>query len=239
MTKSPIIVALDFPSLHATKIFLERFEGESMFVKVGMELYYQEGPKIIDFIKEQGHDIFLDLKLHDIPNTVYSAMKGLARLGVDLVNVHAYGGSEMMRRAVQGLEDGKPNGMARPLCIAVTQLTSTSEMQLKEEAHVDLPLAEMVEKQAALAFQSGLDGVVCSPLESKRLKEMISPSFLTVTPGIRPSGTNHGDQKRVTTPSDAKKFKASYMVVGRPITKAANPAEAYQMIKKEWEETAQ
>ena len=237
MTKSPIIVALDFPSLHAAKTFLEKFDGESMFVKVGMELFYQEGPKIIEFLKEKGHDIFLDLKLHDIPNTVYSAMKGLAQLGVDLINVHAFGGSEMMRRAVEGLEDGKLQGAHRPLCIAVTQLTSTSAKQLIEEAFVTLPLEQMVEKQAVLAFQSGLDGVVCSPLESKRLIDLLGPSFITVTPGIRPLGSEQGDQQRITTPGEAKKLKASYIVVGRPITKAENPFQAYLNIKKEWEET--
>ncbi|HWO77891.1 MAG TPA: orotidine-5'-phosphate decarboxylase [Bacillus sp. (in: firmicutes)] len=239
MTKSPIIVALDFPSLSATKTFLEKFEGESLFVKVGMELFYQEGPKIIEFLKAQDHAIFLDLKLHDIPNTVYSAMKGLAQLGVDLINVHAFGGSEMMRRAVEGLEDGKLQGTVRPLCIAVTQLTSTSAKQLKEETFVDLPLEQMVEKQAALASQSGMDGVVCSPLESKRLKELLGHSFITVTPGIRPLGSEQGDQHRITTPAEAKRLKASYIVVGRPITKADNPFEAYTKIKQEWEETRQ
>lgn len=237
MTKSPIIIALDFPNLDEVQSFLGKFKGESHFVKVGMELFYAEGPKVVTYLKEAGHSVFLDLKLHDIPITVYSAMKRLASLGVDLINVHAYGGTAMMRGAMEGLIEGTPSGKSRPLCIAVTQLTSTSEEQLHSEGFTDLALADMVEKQALLVKEAGLDGVVCSPLESKRLKELIGSDFVTVTPGIRPAGADIGDQKRIATPADAKRNLSSYIVVGRPITRAENPVLAYEQIQKEWEET--
>lgn len=235
-TNSPIIVALDFPSLEEAKVFLQDFKEESLYVKVGMELFYAEGPKVIEYLKDHGHSIFLDLKLHDIPNTVYRAMKRLAGLGVDLVNVHASGGSEMMRAAIAGLEEGTKPGHERSLCIGVTQLTSTSEQQLRTEGFSQLLLAEMVERQAALARQSGLDGVVCSVHESKRLKELLGESFITVTPGIRPAGADKNDQIRVATPRDAKVNLADYIVVGRAITQAKQPAQAYDQIQKEWED---
>ncbi|WP_071395396.1 orotidine-5'-phosphate decarboxylase [Bacillus tuaregi] len=233
--KTPVIIALDFASKAEVSHFLEPFNGERLFVKVGMELFYQEGPQIIHDIKEKGHRIFLDLKLHDIPNTVKSAMKGLARLQCDLVNVHAAGGQEMMMAALEGLEAGTSGGQKRPLCIAVTQLTSTSEEQMKKEQLIQVPLQESVLHYGQLAKQSGLDGVVCSSHEAAIIREVLGNRFLTVTPGIRLKEDAVGDQKRVATPELAKKAGVSYMVVGRSITKSNQPVESYQKFIHAWE----
>jgi orotidine-5'-phosphate decarboxylase len=230
----PFIVALDFSSMEEVKTFLQPFQNETLFVKVGMELYYQEGPAMIAYLKEQGHQIFLDLKLHDIPNTVKQAMKGLSRLGVDLVNVHAAGGTKMMEAALEGLEAGTEAGKQRPYCIAVTQLTSTSEQMLHEELLIERSMEETVLHYASLTHQSGLDGVVCSAKEVPLIRKRLGSSFLTVTPGIRFATDEKNDQVRVVTPYEAKKLGASAIVVGRSITKAANPCAAYQQLQREW-----
>jgi orotidine-5'-phosphate decarboxylase len=229
------IIALDFPSMDEVKQFLSHFEGESLFLKIGMELFYQEGPKVVTFLKEQGHRIFLDLKLHDIPNTVKSAMKGLARLEVDLVNVHASGGKRMMEAAMEGLESGTPSGKQRPYCIAVTQLTSTSEKMVKEELMIDRPLHEVVFHYASLAKESGLDGIVCSVHEVPLIRKSIGRDIITVTPGIRLSSDEQHDQIRVATPQDAYKAGSTAIVVGRSITKSPDPYYTYQIMKEEWE----
>ncbi|PRS53965.1 MULTISPECIES: orotidine-5'-phosphate decarboxylase [Bacillus] len=229
------IIALDFPVAQEALAFLEPFEGTPLFVKVGMELFYQEGPAILDELKEKNCRIFLDLKLHDIPTTVQKAMNRLAALGVDLVNVHAAGGKHMMQAALEGLESGTPAGQKRPGIIAVTQLTSTSEDMMRNELLIDRPLQETVIRYGQLAYESGLDGVVCSVHESKALHEHISPAFLTVTPGIRLQNDQTDDQKRVATPAYAKEQGVSQIVVGRSITKAEKPLEAYHQILKEWE----
>lgn len=229
------IIALDFPSGQEALTFLDPFEGTPLFVKVGMELFYQEGPAILDELKEKNCRIFLDLKLHDIPTTVQKAMNRLAALGVDLVNVHAAGGKRMMQAALEGLESGTPAGQSRPGIIAVTQLTSTSEDMMRKELLIDRPLQETVIRYGQLAYESGLDGVVCSVHESKALHEHISPSFLTVTPGIRLPNDQTDDQQRVATPAYAKEQGVSQIVVGRSITKADKPIEAYHQILKEWE----
>ncbi|MFJ6204740.1 orotidine-5'-phosphate decarboxylase [Bacillus pumilus] len=229
------IIALDFPVAQEAFAFLKPFEGTPLFVKVGMELFYQEGPAILDELKEKNCRIFLDLKLHDIPTTVQKAMNRLAALGVDLVNVHAAGGKHMMQAAVEGLESGTPAGQRRPCIIAVTQLTSTSEDMMRSELLIDRPLQETVIRYGQLAYESGLDGVVCSVHESKALHEHISPAFLTVTPGIRLQNDQTDDQKRVATPAYAKEQGVSQIVVGRSITKAEKPLEAYHQILKEWE----
>ncbi|WP_338469878.1 orotidine-5'-phosphate decarboxylase [Niallia sp. XMNu-256] len=233
--QSSVIIALDFPSKYEVLKFLNTFNEEKLFVKVGMELFYQEGPSIIYEIKEKGHGIFLDLKLHDIPNTVNSAMKGLASLGCDLVNVHAAGGQEMMEAALEGLEAGVSGGAKRPLCIAVTQLTSTSEEQMKREQLIGVPLQESVLHYATLANKSGLDGVVCSSHEVSMIRETIGNEFLTVTPGIRLKDDAVGDQKRVATPELARAAGVSYMVVGRSITRSGDPIGSYRKFIRAWE----
>lgn len=233
--KNSLIIALDFPNKQEVFQFLEPFADEKLFLKVGMELFYQEGPQIIHELKEREHQIFLDLKLHDIPNTVYGAMKGLARLGCDLVNVHAAGGKQMMTAALEGLEAGTLSGRRRSACIAVTQLTSTSEMQMQEEQLIGVSLQESVLHYASVAKEAGLDGVVCSSHEVVPIRERIGHEFLTVTPGIRLSSDSVGDQKRVATPELAREFGASAIVVGRGITRAANPFESYQAYKQAWE----
>ncbi|AKS67356.1 orotidine-5'-phosphate decarboxylase [Staphylococcus coagulans] len=228
MRNDPII-ALDFATEADVIAFLNHFD-ESLFVKVGMELFYQTGPELIKKIKALGHDIFLDLKLHDIPNTVGKAMEGLAQLDVDMVNVHAAGGSEMMKRAVEGLKKHNPNIKL----IAVTQLTSTSETQLHHEQNIQTTMEEAVLNYAQLAQRAGLDGVVCSPLEASLLKAECGENFLKVTPGIRPANSRSDDQKRLTTPEDAKKRGSTHIVVGRPITQSDNPVESYHQIKESW-----
>lgn len=226
-----VIVALDFPGAKETLQFLDKFQGRKPFVKIGMELFYAEGPSIVREIKARGHKIFLDLKLHDIPNTVKKAMKVLSALDVDICNLHAAGTTEMMKAAVEGLtrEDG-----TRPLLIAVTQLTSTDETAL----HNDLLIPESMEKTvmhyAANAKKAGLDGVVCSPLEAGKVHEALGADFLTVTPGVRFADGDKGDQKRVTTPGKARELGSDYIVVGRPITAAEDPVKAYERCVKEF-----
>ncbi len=231
----PLIIALDFPGLNEVDGFLANFKNESLYVKVGMELFYQEGPAIIHALKEQGHSIFLDLKLHDIPNTVKSAMKGLARLGVDLTNVHCAGGTYMMEAALEGLDQGTPSGMKRPSLIGVTQLTSTSEELMNEQLLIERPLNDVVVHYATLAKQSGLEGVVCSSLEVPLIRESLGQEFMTVTPGIRLANDEKGDQTRIVTPEQARELGATGIVVGRSITKAMNPLSTYLEIKKSWE----
>ena len=233
MQENRPIIALDFASKAQIEQFLAKFPAdESLFVKIGMELFYQEGPAIVQFLKEQGHDIFLDLKLHDIPNTVEKAMKGIAKLGVKLTNVHAAGGIQMMQAALKGLTEGS-NGKV-PMLIAVTQLTSTSQEQMNQEQKIPGDLLASVINYAKCSQQAGLAGVVCSALEVCAIHQATSDDFVCLTPGIRPSGSQVGDQKRVVTPALAKEYGANFIVVGRPITQAENPYEAYQAIKKEW-----
>lgn len=226
-----IIIACDFASKHETLSFLDRFAGQTLFVKVGMELYYAEGPDIIREIKKRNHKIFLDLKLHDIPNTVKKAMRVLSRLEIDMCNLHAAGGSAMMRAAVEGLtaEDG-----SRPLLIAVTQLTSTDEETMKKEILIDKPLEEVVIRYAQNAKNAGLDGIVCSPLESEVVHAACGAGFLTVTPGVRFADGETGDQSRVTTPARARELGSDYIVVGRPITGAEDPVAAYRRCVKDF-----
>ena len=227
-----VIIALDFPTQEETLAFLDQFPaGEKPFVKIGMELYYAEGPAIVRELKARGHKIFLDLKLHDIPNTVKSAMRVLSRLDVDLCNLHAAGGSTMMKGALEGLT--RPDG-TRPLLIAVTQLTSTDADTLKRELLIDTPMAETVLSYAGNAAASGLDGVVCSPLEAAQVKERCGADFLTVTPGVRFADSELGDQKRVMTPAQAGRSGCDYIVMGRPITRAADPVAAYRRAKEEF-----
>ena len=227
-----VIIALDFPAREETLRFLDRFPaGEKPFVKIGMELYYAEGPSIVREIKARGHKIFLDLKLHDIPNTVKRAMAVLSGLDVDMVNLHAAGTSAMMRAALEGLT--RPDG-TRPLLIAVTQLTSTDAAALKNELLIDAPMAETVLSYAGNAAASGLDGVVCSPLEAALVKERCGAGFCTVTPGVRFAGGDAGDQKRVMTPGQAAKNGCDYIVMGRPITRDPEPAEAYRRAASEF-----
>ncbi len=235
MIERPII-ALDFSTKVEIVPFLKKFPSEeSLFVKVGMELFYQEGPDIVRFLKASGHDIFLDLKLHDIPNTVERAMKGLAQLGVSLTNVHAAGGKEMMAAAVSGLIAGSSQQKV-PQLIAVTQLTSTSQKQMQSEQLIETTLIDSVCHYALLAQAAGLDGVVCSALEATAIHQKTSEDFICVTPGIRPDLAKIEDQKRVVTPSKARALGANAIVVGRPITKAQDPYQMYRSIKKEWSE---
>ncbi|WP_223588589.1 orotidine-5'-phosphate decarboxylase [Neobacillus bataviensis] len=229
-----LIIALDFADGAEVSRFLQPFSGKQLFVKVGMELFYQEGPSIIHMLKEQGHQIFLDLKLHDIPNTVKSAMKGLARLECDLVNVHAAGGKEMMEAALEGLEAGTAAGRNRPKCIAVTQLTSTSEEQMNKEQLIPVTLNESVLHYASLTKTAGLDGVVCSAWEAHAIREQLGSDFLTVTPGIRMETDNVGDQKRVATPAFARITGVSAIVVGRSITRSADPLKSYNDWMRAW-----
>ena len=226
-----VIVACDFSSGQKTLEFLDRFGEKKPFVKIGMELYYAEGPSIVGKIKERGHKIFLDLKLHDIPNTVKKAMSVLSELDVDMTNLHAAGGSKMMAAAVEGLT--RPDGK-RPILIAVTQLTSTDPETLKNELLIETPMPETVMSYAENAMRSGLDGVVCSPLEAEAVHKRCGRNFLTVTPGVRFADGDKGDQKRVMTPEEAKKAGSDYIVVGRPITAAEDPAAAYERCLREF-----
>ncbi len=219
-----VIVACDFASKAQTLEFLDKFTDRKPFVKIGMELFYAEGPDIVREIKARGHKIFLDLKLHDIPNTVKSAMAVLTSLGVDIINVHAAGTKAMMAAALEGLT--RPDG-SRPLLIAVTQLTSTDQQAMEEDLWIDKPLPEVVMHYAKCAEEAGLDGVVCSPLEAKAVHESCGSRFLTVTPGVRFAESAAGDQKRIMTPSQEKIEGCDYIVVGRPITRAENPVSAY------------
>lgn len=232
MKRSPII-ALDFESAQQTFEFLRAFDGD-VNVKVGMQLYYKEGPTIISKLKERGFDIFLDLKLHDIPNTVKSAMEVLAGLGVDLVNVHAAGGQTMMEAALEGLDKGTPLGMKRPSIIGVTQLTSTDERQVREEQLIHASLQESVLQYAKLTKNSGLDGVVCSVHEAAIISEVCGPEFLKVTPGIRLPESGTQDQKRIATPEEARQEGSTHIVVGRAITGATDPRAAYEQVNARW-----
>ena len=229
--KKDVIIALDFPTRQETLAFLDRFPEPKPFVKIGMELFYAEGPDIVREIKARGHRIFLDLKLHDIPNTVRRAMAVLSRLDVDMVNLHAAGASAMMRAALEGLT--RPDG-TRPLLIAVTQLTSTDAAALKDELLIGTPMEETVLRYAQNAARSGLDGVVCSPLEARTVKNACGDGFLTVTPGIRFADGDAGDQKRIMTPEKAGGAGCDFIVVGRPITQAADPVAAYQRCVREF-----
>lgn len=226
-----VIVACDFPSKEAVLGFLDRFQEEKPYVKIGMELFYAEGPEIVREIKRRGHRIFLDLKLHDIPNTVKKAMHSLSVLDVDMVNLHAAGTTAMMEAALEGLtrEDG-----SRPLLIAVTQLTSTNQESMEKDLLIEKPIDQVVMHYALTAKNAGLDGVVCSPLESAKVHDVCGEGFLTVTPGVRFAGGDVGDQKRVTTPAKAKEIGSDYIVVGRPITAAEDPVEAYRRCVQEF-----
>lgn len=226
-----VIVACDFSSAQATFDFLDKFTEEKPFVKIGMELYYAEGPSIVREIKKRGHKIFLDLKLHDIPNTVKKAMAVLSKLDVDMTNLHAAGTIDMMKAAAEGLtrEDG-----TRPILIAVTQLTSTSEERMQKELLINSSINDTIVQYAKNAKEAGLDGVVCSPLEAGMVKEGCGSSFLTVTPGVRFADGDVGDQVRVTTPAKAKEIGSDYIVVGRPITAAEDPVAAYRRCVEEF-----
>ena len=226
-----IIIALDFDSREKTLAFLDRFTGEKPFVKIGMELFYAEGPQVVREIRARGHKIFLDLKLHDIPNTVKKAMAALSALDVDIVNLHAAGTQAMMRAALEGLT--RPDG-TRPLLIAVTQLTSTEQSSMEKELLIREPLEQVVLHYARNAAAAGLDGVVCSPREAGIIHEHCGAGFLTVTPGVRFADAAGDDQKRVTTPAEAKAIGADYIVVGRPITQAADPVAAYERCRAEF-----
>lgn len=225
--KRDVIIACDFPSAEATYAFLDNFKEEKPFIKIGMELYYAAGPEIVRELRRRGHRIFLDLKLHDIPNTVRKAMKVLSRLDVDMVNVHAAGTIEMMRAALEGLKEGRPDG-ERPLIIAVTQLTSTSEEALHKQLRICESMNDTIATYARNAREAGLDGVVCSPLEASLVKEACGPEFLAVTPGIRYPDAAKDDQSRITSPARAREIGSDFIVVGRPITAAADPVAAYR-----------
>ena len=226
-----VIIALDFKNAEETFSFLDKFTGRKPYVKIGMELFYAEGPQIVKEIKKRGHRIFLDLKLHDIPNTVKGGMRSLRDLGVDMTNLHAAGTIDMMKAALEGLtrEDG-----TRPLLIAVTQLTSTSQERMEKEILIEKPIDEVVIKYAQNAKEAGLDGVVCSHLEAGKIHEACGESFLTVTPGVRFADGDIGDQVRVTTPERAREIGSDYIVVGRPITKADDPVAAYERCMREF-----
>lgn len=226
-----VIIACDFASAQDTFDFLDKFTEEKPFVKIGMELYYAEGPSIVKEIKKRGHKIFLDLKLHDIPNTVKKSMAVLSKLDVDMTNLHAAGTIDMMKAALEGLtrEDG-----TRPILIAVTQLTSTSEERMKNELLINASINDTIVKYAQNAKEAGLDGVVCSPLEAGMVKDACSKEFITVTPGVRFADGEVGDQVRVTTPAKAKEIGSDYIVVGRPITQADDPVAAYRRCVEEF-----
>lgn len=226
-----VIVACDFKSAEDTFAFLDKFTDRKPFVKIGMELFYAEGPSIVKEIKNRGHKIFLDLKLHDIPNTVKKAMAVLSKMDVDICNLHAAGTTAMMKAALEGLtrEDG-----TRPLLIAVTQLTSTDQESMEKDLLIEKPIDEVVMHYAKNAKLSGLDGVVCSPLEAEKVHNICGESFLTVTPGVRFADGDVGDQKRVMTPAQAKEIGSDYIVVGRPITAAEDPIKAYMRCVEEF-----
>ncbi len=226
-----VIIACDFASKSEVLDFLGKFTEEKPFVKIGMELFYAEGPDIVKEIKQRGHSIFLDLKLHDIPNTVKKAMAVLSRLDVDLCNLHAGGTIPMMEAAIEGLT--RPDG-TRPLLIAVTQLTSTSQERMTNDLLIEKPIDEVVMHYAQNAKKAGLDGIVCSPLEAGKVHELCGSDFLTVTPGIRFDSASAGDQVRITTPAQAKQIGSDYIVVGRPITAAEDPVAAYRTCVKDF-----
>ncbi len=231
MSKRDVIIACDFSSKEQTLNFLDKFTGRKPFVKIGMELFYAEGPEIVRTIKARGHRIFLDLKLHDIPNTVKKAMSVLRNLDVDMTNVHAAGTIDMMKAAIEGLtrEDG-----TRPMLIAVTQLTSTSEERMQNELLINASINDTIVKYAENTKAAGLDGVVCSPLEAAMVKEACGKEFMTITPGVRFADGDIGDQVRVTTPAKAREIGSDFIVVGRPITAADDPVAAYERCLKEF-----
>ena len=230
--KRDVIIALDFESGEKALAFLDQFpQGEKPYVKIGMELFYAQGPDIVRQVKGRGHKVFLDLKLHDIPNTVKKAMKVLSALDVDMVNLHAAGTADMMRAALEGL--ARPDG-SRPILLAVTQLTSTSQERMEKELLIQRPIAQVVASYARLAQSAGLDGVVCSPLEAALVKESCGAGFLTVTPGIRFAGAQADDQKRIMTPARAREGGSDFIVVGRPITQDPDPVAAYRRCVKEF-----
>ena len=226
-----VIIACDFDSAEKVFAFLDKFTGKKPFVKIGMELYYAEGPSIVKDIKRRGHKIFLDLKLHDIPNTVKKSMAVLSRLDVDMTNLHAAGTKRMMEAAIEGLT--RPDG-TRPMLIAVTQLTSTDQESMENDLLIKEPIADVVMHYASCAKDSGLDGVVCSPLEAEKVHTSCGRDFITVTPGVRFADGDIGDQKRVMTPAEAKKIGSDYIVVGRPITAAEDPVAAYERCVREF-----
>lgn len=228
MRETRPIIALDFASVEEVRAFLALFpKDESLYVKIGMELFYAAGSAIVHEVREKGHDIFLDLKLHDIPNTVASAMRVLGELGISMTNVHAAGGLEMMQAAREELDD-------RIKLIAVTQLTSTDEVQMRRNQNIQTSLLESVVHYAKKSKEAGLDGVVCSAKEVESIKEETGKEFICLTPGIRPSGASKGDQKRVMTPNQARQIGSDFIVVGRPITRAEDPVVAYHQITREW-----
>ncbi len=226
-----VIIACDFSSKQEVMAFLDKFQDKKPFVKIGMELFYAEGPSIVKEIKEKGHKIFLDLKLCDIPNTVKKAMSVLSGLDVDMTNLHASGTKAMMEAAIEGLT--RPDG-SRPILIAVTQLTSTSEERMKNDLLINEPLDKVVMHYAKCAQESGLDGVVCSPLEAGKVKDTCGKDFITVTPGVRFADGDVGDQVRITTPERAKEIGSDYIVVGRPVTQAEDPVAAYERCVREF-----
>ena len=226
-----VIIACDFDSAEKTFAFLDKFTGVKPFVKIGMELYYAEGPEIVKEIKRRGHKIFLDLKLHDIPNTVKKAMAVLSRLDVDMTNLHAAGTKRMMEAALEGLT--RPDG-TRPLLIAVTQLTSTDQESMENDLLIKEPIDQVVMHYASCAAEAGLDGVVCSPLEAGKVHDRCGKNFVTVTPGVRFADGDIGDQKRVMTPAEANRIGSDYIVVGRPITAAEDPVAAYERCVREF-----
>jgi len=226
-----VIIACDFDGAEKTLAFLDLFKGRKPFVKIGMELFYSAGPEIVREIKKRGHKVFLDLKLHDIPNTVKKSMAVLSSLGADICNLHAAGATAMMKAAVEGLT--RPDG-TRPLLIAVTQLTSTDEETMRRDLLIEKPMEEVVRHYALTAKNAGLDGVVCSPLEASAVHNACGNSFLTVTPGVRFADGEKGDQKRVMTPAEARKAGSDYIVMGRPITAAADPVAAYERAIEEF-----
>ncbi|PKM62710.1 MAG: orotidine-5'-phosphate decarboxylase [Firmicutes bacterium HGW-Firmicutes-21] len=226
-----VIIACDFPSWEKTKRFMNLFTEEKPFLKIGMELFYAEGPQVVREMKARGHKIFLDLKLHDIPNTVKKGMRSLSNLDIDMCNLHAAGSIEMMRAALEGLT--KPDG-SRPLLIAVTQLTSIDEERLHSELLIEKSMDETVMHYARNAAVAGLDGVVCSPLEAAKVKQACGSGFLTITPGVRFEDGDVGDQKRVTTPAKARELGSDYIVIGRPITDSADPVAAYRRAVKDF-----
>ncbi len=226
-----VIIACDFASKADCLNFLDKFTGKKPFVKIGMELFYAEGPAIVRELKDRGHKIFLDLKLHDIPNTVKKSMNVLSRLDVDMTNLHAAGTISMMEAAIEGLT--RPDG-TRPLLIAVTQLTSTDQERMENDLLIKEPIDKVVMHYASNAAKAGLDGVVCSPLEAGKVHDVCGKNFLTVTPGVRFADGDIGDQKRVMTPAEAKKIGSDYIVVGRPITAAEDPVAAYERCLNEF-----
>ena len=226
-----VIIACDFDSAEKTFAFLDKFTGRKPFVKIGMELYYAEGPSIVREIKRRGHKIFLDLKLHDIPNTVKKGMAVLSRLDVDMTNLHAAGTKRMMQAAIEGLT--RPDG-TRPILIAVTQLTSTDQESMENDLLIKEPIDKVVMHYASCAKEAGLDGVVCSPLEAGKVHDTCGKNFVTVTPGVRFADGDIGDQKRVMTPAEANRIGSDYIVVGRPITAAEDPVAAYERCVREF-----